>query len=108
MKRIVGIYHGDCADGTTAAAVLLKKFPDIKLFPLKHRYDEEAFEELLKKIDKDTIVYTVDNVIGVERFLPVAKEVISIDHHISEKGGAEKLAKEAKKTKEAFSPFRFP
>ena len=81
-EKIVGIYHGDCPDGTGAAAVLLKKFPSIKLFPLKHHFEEKDFAPILEAVDDDTTVYTVDNVLGVEEFVKKAKEVISLDHHI--------------------------
>lgn len=82
MANIIGIYHGDCADGTTAAAVLLKKFPEIKLFPLKHHFEEKDFAPIIAEVDGETTVYTVDNVLGVEEFVKKAKEVISLDHHI--------------------------
>ena len=80
--KVIGIYHGDCSDGTAAAAVLLKKFPSIKLFSLKHHFEEADFSPILEAVDGETTVYTVDNVLGVERFVEKAKEVISLDHHI--------------------------
>src|SRR3990167_8838728 len=81
-EKIAGIYHGDCSDGTAAAAVLLKKFPSIKLFPLKHSFKEEDFAPILEAVDGETTVYTVDNVLGIEEFVKKAKEVISLDHHV--------------------------
>ncbi|MBI3074864.1 MAG: phosphoesterase [Parcubacteria group bacterium] len=80
--KIIGVYHGDCSDGTAAAAVLLKKFPSIKLFPLKHHFEEKDFAPIIAEVDEETTVYTVDNVLGVEEFVKKAKEVISLDHHI--------------------------
>ena len=94
-EKIVGIYHGDCSDGTAAAAVLLKKFPSIKLFPLKHSYEPTDFAPILEAVDMDTTIYTVDNVLGVETLLPLAKEVVSIDHHIGAKEEMEVLAKKS-------------
>ena len=91
---IIGIYHGDCADGTGAAAVLLKKFPSIKPFPLKHHYTEEDFAPILEAVDENTAVYFVDFARGVERILGRAKEVFVIDHHIGVKNDMEKLATE--------------
>lgn len=82
MNKTIGIYHGDCSDGTTAAAVLLKKFPSIKLFPLKHHFEEKDFAPIIAEVNDGTTVYTVDNVLGVEEFVKKAKEVISLDHHI--------------------------
>ncbi len=91
---IIGIYHGDCSDGTGAAAVLLKKFPAIKLFPLKHHYTDEDFAPILEAVDTNTAAYFVDFALGVERLLDRAREITVIDHHISEKERMEALAKE--------------
>src|SRR3989344_5286120 len=96
MQKVIGVYHGDCPDGTTAAAVLLTKFPSAEIFPLRHHHEEADIAPILEKMDKDTTVYTVDNAIDVERFLPIAKEVITIDHHI---GAHEEMGTLAQKYK---------
>lgn len=96
MEKVIGIYHKNCNDGTTSASVLLKKFPNAKLFPLSHNYKEEDFEEILNNIDKDTVVYIVDFALREEdakRILEKAKKVINIDHHIGVKEELENLAK---------------
>ena len=90
-QKIIGIYHKDCLDGTTAAAVLLKKFPNILLEPLSHRYTEEELASVLQKIEASTIVYIVDFSLregDTEKYLEKAEKVINIDHHI---GAEEKL-----------------
>ncbi len=94
--KILCIYHKNCTDGTTAAAVLLTKFPDCKLFPLDHNYKEEDIENLLNEIDKNTTVYIVDFSLregDTEKILKKAKKVINIDHHIGVKERLEELAK---------------
>lgn len=96
MDKIVCIYHGNCTDGTTSAAVLLKKYPDCKLFPLEHGYTEENFQEVLNEIDNNTTVFIVDFSLKEEDLKAVlkkAKEVINIDHHISVKEKLEKFAR---------------
>ena len=100
---IVGIYHGDCSDGTGAAAVLLKKFPSIKLFPLKHHHTEEDLAPILEAVDSETTVYFVDFALGVERLLSMAKEITVIDHHISEKERMEALAEKHKNLSYVFN-----
>ncbi len=96
MEKVVCIYHKNCTDGTTAAAVLLKKFPDCKLFSLEHNYSEEDLEEILKEIDNTTSVYIVDFSLREEdlkKVLNKAKKVVVIDHHIGVKDTLEKLSK---------------
>ncbi|SNZ09971.1 Oligoribonuclease NrnB or cAMP/cGMP phosphodiesterase, DHH superfamily [Persephonella hydrogeniphila] len=103
MGKVVCIYHGNCTDGTTAAAVLLKKYPDCILYPMEHGYKEDIFGEILKNVDKDTTVYIVDFSLKEEdlkRLLSKAKEVINIDHHISAKDYLKKIEKE-------YSNFKF-
>lgn len=85
MKNVIGIYHGKCADGATAAAVLLSQFPEIALYPLKHRYKESELEKIQNKVDKSTTVYIVDFALReghTEKIISNAKQVINIDHHI--------------------------
>jgi len=49
MEKIVGIYHRKCADGSTAATVLLSQFPNVDLYPLAHGYEESELTEILQK-----------------------------------------------------------
>lgn len=90
-EKIIGIYHKDCLDGTTAAAVLLKKFPKILLRPLSHRYTREDLGSIIKETIPTTIVFIVDFSLregDTEKVLARAREVVNIDHHI---GAEEKL-----------------
>lgn len=91
MAEIIGIYHKDCLDGTTAAAVLLKKFPDVVLRPLSHRYKEEDLNSIVKEVGEETTVYILDFSLREghsEKLIKKVTEVINIDHHI---GAEEKL-----------------
>ena len=92
-KKIIGIYHKDCIDGTTAAALLLQKFPNIQLFPLSRGYVEKDFTTILKEITNNTIVYIVDFDLSEEHLTTIATQahhIVVIDHHI---GVQEVLAK---------------
>lgn len=94
MKKIVAIYHKNCIDGTTAAAVVLRKFNDAELFPLAHDHTKEELDQILAVIDENTEVYTVDCVIGVPEILSRGFKVTAIDHHIGVKEQFSLLAKE--------------
>lgn len=97
MEKVICIYHGNCTDGTTAAAVLLKKYPQCKLFPLEHGYKQEQIEQILDNIDRETVVYIVDFSLkekDLKKVIEKAKEVINIDHHISAKDYLEKMNRE--------------
>ncbi|WP_457625139.1 DHH family phosphoesterase [Persephonella sp.] len=103
MGKVVCIYHGNCTDGTTAAAVLLKRYPDCILYPVEHGYSEDTFEEILRNVDKDTTVYIVDFSLKEEdlkKLIQKAGEVINIDHHISAREYLEKISGE-------YSNFKF-
>ncbi len=95
-EKIVCVYHKNCTDGTTSAAVLLTKFPDCKLVPLDHNYGEEDVKSLLDNINENTIVYIVDFSLregDIEKIIQKAKKVINIDHHIGVKERLEELSK---------------
>ena len=94
MKKVLSIYHKDCIDGTTAAAVVLRKFPEAKLFPLSHDPSVDDLEKVLSVIDDDTEIYTVDCGIGVQEILSRGFKVVTIDHHVGVKESLELLAKE--------------
>lgn len=96
-KTIVGIYHKNCTDGTAAAAILLRKFPDIKLFPLVHSHTEDDLEHIHRVAGEGGEIYFVDFAAGVEEFLDKGHDIIVLDHHIGIKEKMEKLADENKK-----------
>lgn len=91
-KTTIGIYHKNCTDGTTAAAVLLKKFPDIKLFPLAYSHTEDDLEHIHRVAGEGSEIYFVDFAVGVEEFLDGGHSITVIDHHIGAKERIEKLA----------------
>ena len=94
MKKVVAIYHKDCNDGTTAGAVVLRKFPEAQLFPVSNSYTKEDIDPIIKILDEDTEIYTVDCTIGVKQILASGFKVTTVDHHISSKEEFEKIAKE--------------
>lgn len=93
-KTKIGIYHKNCTDGTTAAAVLLRKFPDIKLFPLVHSHTEDDLEHIHRDAGEGSEIYFVDFATGVEEFLDKGHDILVLDHHESVKERVEKLAEE--------------
>lgn len=96
-KTIIGIYHKNCTDGTAAAAILLRKFLDIKLFPLAHSHTEDDLEHIHRVAGEGGEIYFVDFTAGVEEFLDKRHDIIVLDHHIGIKEKMEKLADENKK-----------
>lgn len=96
MEKIIATYHKDCIDGTAAAAVLLRKFPTAKLFPLAHAYHKEDIEPILGLLDTETVCYTVDCGLGVKEFLAAGCKVTTLDHHIGAKELFEGIAHENK------------
>lgn len=76
------IYHKDCSDGTAAASVFLRKFPNGKTFPFAYSYTKDEAEEVLSVLKPDTVVYTLDCTILAKECLEKGNTVISLDHHI--------------------------
>ncbi len=91
-KSIVALYHKDCVDGTGAAAVLLRKFPQAKVFPLGFTTVKEDLELAKEVLTSDSEVIFVDTTIGLEEVAELVGSVLVIDHHISEKVRVEELA----------------
>ena len=94
MKKILAIYHKNCIDGTTAAAVMLRKFPQVVLFPLSNGYTAEDLDPVFLLIDNETEIYTVDCGSGVRELLTKGFKVTTLDHHIGVKDSLNLLAKE--------------
>lgn len=84
MDPITCIYHKDCVDGTTAAAVVLRKFPHAQCFPLSHQYASEEFAYVAECTDPSAQIFVVDATLGVKEFLARGHRVTVIDHHMSE------------------------
>lgn len=108
--NVAGIYHGDCIDGTAAAAVLLKKFPDARLFPLDRNYTEKDIVEIYEALEPGTILYIVDFALRtdaeVRTLAKKASRVVTIDHHISDTERLKKLAAEYEKFEYVFDNKR--
>lgn len=103
--KTVCVYHKNCTDGTTSAAVVLLRYPDAILFNFDHNYKEEDINNLLSEIDENTTVYIVDFALkpeDLQKLLSKAKQVINIDHHISVKDYLEKYSKQYKNFKFVF------
>lgn len=83
-KHITCIYHKDCIDGTSATAVVLKKFPHAQTFPLAHNYTPEEIDTVLDLTDTSAHIYIVDTTVGLTECLTRGHQVTIIDHHISE------------------------
>ncbi|PCI89966.1 phosphoesterase [Candidatus Kaiserbacteria bacterium] len=83
--QVIAIYHKDCIDGTSAASVVLRKFPNAALFPLAHSYTDEDIKPILDLASPDAEIYTVDCGIGIKEFLDRGYSVTTIDHHIGSK-----------------------
>lgn len=91
MKTIC-VYHKDCVDGTTSAAILSKKFQKAELIPLQHGYSEQELKGIIDRTDKNTTVYFTDFSLRQghhEKLLETGCKTIIIDHH----AGANELLK---------------
>ena len=70
-----------------AAAILLKEFPEAKLFPLSYGYHEKEFQAALDEIDENTTLYILDfslheNEGAIEEVLSKNPlKIVAIDHH---------------------------
>lgn len=82
MEKTIIIYHADCIDGTTAAAVALKKFPDAHFFPLSHSYTDEDMGPI-RALAGDTPIFILDCALGVDELLADGRSLVVLDHHES-------------------------
>lgn len=82
-------YHSADHDGHTSAAIIKKMIPDVKLYGINY---DERFP--WKDISKEDTVYMVDfSLEPIDRMIhlqSICKELIWIDHHISQIEEAEK------------------
>lgn len=92
--KTIAIYHKDCIDGSTAAAVVLRKYPDAMLYPLGYGHPEAEIAEVVRAAKPGDRILTVDCVMGAKEFLKNGHEVTSIDHHIGIKDEYERLARD--------------
>lgn len=96
-SHIVGVYHKDCTDGTTAAAVLLKRHPRAMVFPISFDHDVAHLAHILSFINNATTVYVLDCTANIDSFLEHAERVVAIDHHADARERMEALARENEK-----------
>jgi len=92
----VCIYHKNCNDGTLAAAVVLSKYSEAKLFAFNYSYSEDDFFKVLNAVEKGEVVYIVDFSFKQEdyyqKLLEKAGRVVNLDHHIGAKEILESMA----------------
>lgn len=91
MKTIC-LYHKDCNDGTTAVAVVMKKYPDTVAFPISHGYSQEDIAPALAVASAGDRILLVDSALGLSEFLDAGHEVTIIDHHVGIEADIKNLA----------------
>lgn len=79
--KTIAIYHKDCTDGTGAAAVVLKKYPDALAYPLGHGFEAHELEPISDSAEAGDRILCVDCAIGAKEFLAKGFPVTVIDHH---------------------------
>jgi oligoribonuclease NrnB/cAMP/cGMP phosphodiesterase (DHH superfamily) len=94
MESVACIYHKDCIDGTTAAAVVLRAFPHAHTIPLGHSATSTLINEALAVIPLHAHIYIVDTVMGLEECLARGHHVTVLDHHVSEHARVSEIAAE--------------
>ncbi len=75
--EIICLYHGQCTDGSAAAAIIQYKYPDAQCFPMQHG-------DPIPASVKNKILFIVDFSFDLEtlkRLKSEAKEVYWYDHH---------------------------
>jgi oligoribonuclease NrnB/cAMP/cGMP phosphodiesterase (DHH superfamily) len=80
MEKTIIIYHADCIDGTTAAAIALKKFPDALFFPLSHSYTQDEMAPI-RVVARGAAIFILDCALGVDELLADGHSVVVLDHH---------------------------
>ncbi len=89
-------YHGYCADGATAAAIFLRKYPDAIMIPVISKDDEDAKEEVIKHSKEVGEIYVLDNAYFAKEYLETGKRVNIIDHHVTNEPVLQELSLEYK------------
>ena len=96
-KEVIIFYHKHCVDGTAAAAVSLRKFPEGKAIPLSYSDIDADLVIAKAALSSSTRIIFVDTTLGLEELIHYGSEILVIDHHISEKNMVEELVKKNSK-----------
>lgn len=81
---IVCVYHGNCIDGATSAAIILQAFEtdNVKLIPIDYNYSDTLIEKIIEHSNNKT-VYLLDFQLPTGTIIELtktARRVIHIDH----------------------------
>jgi len=76
------VYHKDCTDGTTAAAVFLRKYPGARTFALQHDFTDADMDVILEAARDAEHVFMIDIAIGYRDILNAGFPLTVLDHHI--------------------------
>ncbi|PIO00417.1 phosphoesterase [archaeon CG10_big_fil_rev_8_21_14_0_10_43_11] len=85
MTTNLCIYHKNCIDGTTSAAVFLTKFPNSKTIPFDYNYTQSNIQSLANQLDLDTHLYLIDFSFKPEQIqtlLDTGAHLTILDHHV--------------------------
>lgn len=85
--EVVCLYHGNCSDGSAAAAVIKHKYPEAQCFPVSHG-DPLTVDVSGKKLFIVDFSFPADK---LEELKKKAKEVHWYDHHVTSVPIHEKL-----------------
>lgn len=103
-QKLVCLYHRNCLDGTAAAAVVLRKFPNAELIPIGNDYTEESMVELRPLLTGTDLLIIVDGTWGVDWCVTNFPDlpITIIDHHESSQPSVSQLASRTPRIKYIF------
>lgn len=93
-QPIICFYHKKCIDGTAAASVVLRRYPEAQTFPLGFDTVEEDLAKAMPEITPESLIIYVDNAMRLEQIALLGNEILVIDHHISERSRVEEIARD--------------
>nr|WQM87035.1 dHH phosphoesterase [Marseillevirus cajuinensis] len=81
MQKIIACYHGGCSDGTSAAWVLKKKYPEAECYGIRPSETDFSFVDF-----SGAVVFFLDvSPANFDGILDVADHVFLYDHHMTSK-----------------------
>nr|WRK65522.1 phosphohydrolase [Marseillevirus futianmevirus] len=81
MQKIIACYHGGCSDGTSAAWVLKRKYPEAECYGIRPSETDFSFVDF-----SEAVVFFLDvSPANFDGILGVAKHVFLYDHHVTSK-----------------------